>query len=301
MTNPQKIFDGLMIKAIGNLLPDKIYIELLYRYTMGRWPNLKEPKTFTEKLQWLKLNERNSLYPMLVDKISVKDWVSSKIGKEYIIPTLCIWDRAEDINCEILPNQFVLKCNHDSGGIIICRDKESFDKKSAVKLLNKSLKKKYYLKGREWPYKLITPRVFAEMLISDHEGHNDLKDYKFFVFNGKVKFFKIDFGRFIEHHANYYDREGNLLPFGEAIFPPKPGISLKIPNNLLEMITIAEKLSTDTTFVRIDLYNIDGRIYFGEMTFFPASGFGRFVPEDYDYMLGKLLDLPIDNKIDILP
>lgn len=274
-------------------LKDKTYLKLQYKNRMGKELSLEKPQTFNEKLQWLKLYDRNPEYTKMVDKYEAKKYVAYIIGEEYIIPTLGVYDRFEDINFEILPNQFVIKCTHDSGGLIICKDKTKLGIGEARKKINKSLKKNYYYSGREWPYKNVKHRIIVEKYMK--EENEELKDYKFFCFNGKVKFFKIDFDRFINHRANYYDINGKILPFGEEICPPDFTRDIYLPKNLKKMINLAERLSKNIKFLRVDFYEINNKIYFGELTFYPAAGFGRFIPDEYDKILGDMLKLPIEK------
>lgn len=424
-------FMAAIVQNFFRWLPDKPYLQLLYRFKMGHRLDLKNPKTFTEKIQWLKLYNRKPEYTRMVDKYAVKDYVANIIGKEHIIPTLGVWNRPEDIDWDALPNQFVLKTTHGGGGggVVICKDKHTFNRTEAIAKLNQSMRSDIYNGLREWPYKNVPRRIIAEtfmapekgqtdltdykifcfdgepkfLYISDSPNHElvflntdwtdaefgrsdyklltnippkpdnldemlniarklskgkahvrvdlynvnkyiyfgeltfytgagfipftpkeydkmlgemlklpsggmkfyirnnetikieednssgDLKDYKFFCFNGKVKFFKVDFGRFVEHHANYYSPEGKLLPFGEKGLEPDPNHIEIMPENLNKMISIVEKLSDGFKFLRVDLYNVNGKIYFGELTFYPASGMGAFVPEEWDEKLGSLL------------
>ena len=276
-------------------LSDKAYLSLQYRCFIGKSINWDNPTSFTEKLQWLKLYNRRPEHSAMVDKYEVKEYVAQTIGSEHIIPTYGVWDRFEDIDFDSLPNQFVLKCTHDSGGLVICKDKQTLDKKAARRKIEKSLHRDYYLAGREWPYKNVPKRVIAEKFISPRQNSvpADLPDYKFFCFNGKVKFFKVDFGRFVEHHANYYSSEGKLLNFGEKGLDPDPNYPIELPINLGEMISLAEKLSENEPFLRVDFYNVNGKIFFGELTFYPASGMGQFNPTEYDDWIGNLLSLPM--------
>lgn len=293
--NPSAIAIALL-RRLSFAIPDRPYLKMMFRLKMGYPLNLNNPKTFNEKLQWLKLYNRKPEYTQMVDKYAVKDYVAKVIGKEYIIPTIGVWDRFEDIDFSILPEQFVLKTTHGGGGggIVICKDKSTFDKDAAKEKLKSSLKSDIYKSLREWPYRNVKKRIIAEQYMQDIDS-DELKDYKFFCFNGKVQFFKIDFDRFEGHHANYYDNKGKILTLREVdLLPPVPG-KVKVPDNLNEMIKIAETLSNGIPFIRIDLYDISKRIYFGEMTFFPASGFGKFSPEDADKKLGELLLLPQIN------
>lgn len=289
-----KLFDRMILKVdqLGLVhIKDDLFLKAKYDVLMGKKLRLKKPKDFNEKLQWLKLNDRNPQYTLMVDKYEVKKYIENKIGKKYIIDTLGVWKNFNDINFDSLPNQFVLKCTHDSGGVVICTNKKKFDIDDAKKTINKSLNINYYYNSREWPYKNVKPRIIAEKYIVD-ENENELKDYKFFCFNGKVKFFKVDFDRFINHHANYYDIELNLLPFGEKDYLPDIEKKNIWPDNIKEMIDLAEKLAEDITFVRVDFYNVNGKIYFGELTFYPAAGFGMFEPDEWDEKIGDMLILP---------
>ena len=281
-------------KGYFNCLSDKQYLKLMFRVNMGRKLNLKNPKTYNEKLQWLKLYDRKPEYTQMVDKYEAKKYIAERIGEEYIIPTLGVWDKFDDIDFDALPDQFVLKCTHDSGGLVICHDKSQLDISAARSKLEKSLARNYYLRGREWPYKDVKPRIIAEQYITiDGESPND---YKFFCFDGVVRCFKIDYDRFKGHRANYYGPDGDLLRFGETVCPPDFERSVSLPQLKNDMIALAEKLSFGHPFLRVDFYEIGQQIYFGELTFFPASGFGPFVPEEWDYTLGSWIKLPPIKK-----
>lgn len=276
---------------IFNKFSDKLFLKQLYKCRLGKQLNLGNPSTFNEKIQWLKLYDRNPIYTQLVDKYEAKKVIALKIGAEHVIPTLGVWNKFDQINFDTLPDQFVLKCTHDSGGLIICKDKKTFDKQKAKEKINKSLKTNYYWCGREWPYKKVKPRIIAEQYMEDNET-KELRDYKFFCFNGVVKCFKVDFDRQEDHRANYYEKDKNLLPFGEAVCPPDFAKEIILPKDINVMIDLAEKLATDIPFVRVDLYYANSQIYFGELTFYPASGFGKFIPEEWDDKLGNWLILP---------
>ncbi len=271
-------------------MDDKKVIEKLYFYVFNKKIDWNNPQTFNEKLQWLKINDRKKIYTTMVDKYEAKKYVGNIIGDEYIIPTIGIYEKFEDIDFEKLPSQFVIKCTHDSGGLVIVKDKSKMDIEYARKKINKCLKKNYYYLGREWPYKNVKPRILIEKYMED-ERYHELRDYKFFSFNGKVKCYKIDFNRFVKHQANYYDINAKLLKFGEEVCPPDFNKKLDMPNGLEKMIYFAEKLSNNIPFVRIDFYETNNKVYFGEITFFPASGFGKFVPEDWDRKLGDMINL----------
>lgn len=289
----RRIILKLLYKYAG-FIPDKTYVRWVYYLKIGKKLNLKNPQTFNEKLQWLKLYDRRPEYTQMVDKYAVKQYVASLIGDEYVIPTLGVWDNPEDIKWDNLPDKFVLKTTHGGGssGVIICKDKQSFNRQKAIEKLKQSLKQDLYSKLRERPYKQVPRRILAEKYMETLPESNDLHDYKLFCFNGVVKCFKIDFDRQTDHHANYYDRQCNLLPFGEKRFLPQPEKKLEIPINLERMIQLAETLAKDIDFVRVDFYNLKGKIYFGEITFFPASGVGKFEPEEWDIILGSWLKLP---------
>ena len=252
--------------------------------------NFDSLSTFNEKLQWLKIYNRNEEYVKMVDKFEAKLYVKEKLGDEYIIKTYGVWNTFDEINFDSLPKSFVLKCTHDSGSVVIVHDKENFDINSARKILMKGLMNNLFYYGREWPYKYVKPRIIAEELLLDNENSN-ISDYKFFCFNGKVKCFKVDFDRFTSHKANYYDRNYKLLPFGEMACPPDFSKVLTIPKNINEMIDLSEILSKGQPFLRVDFYSVNEKIYFGEMTFYPATGFGAFTDEKWDYRLGEWIEL----------
>lgn len=260
---------------------------------MGFGLNLKNPQKFTEKIQWLKLNDRNPLYTTLVDKYAVKDYVKKVLGEEYIIPTLALWDNIDEIKLDSLHDKFVLKTTHGGGGggVVICRDKSTFNLDEAKAKLNRSLQADIYKNYREWPYKNVPRKIIAEELLIDNQRNGDIRDYKFFCFNGKVQFLKVDFNRFNGHRANYYDREWKLLSLGEDVCMPDPNVTIECPDKLNEMISMAEKLAMDKKFVRVDFYYVNNRIYFGEITFYPASGMEHFVPDGWDEKLGDMLQI----------
>ena len=286
----KKNFLSLGRNGFFKWMPDRWYLEYAYESVFGKKLNLDAPRSFSEKLQWIKIYDRKPEYSILVDKYLVRDVIKTTIGEQYLIPLLGKWDNPEAIDFEKLPMQFVLKCNHDSGSVIICKDKTAFDKEKAKEKLRRHIKTGTYYIGREWPYKNIRPCIIAEQYMQDSDS-DELKDYKFFCFNGKVEFFKIDFDRFRNHKANYYDIEGNLLPFYETKFPNDPKKELIIPGNLKKMISLAEQLADGHAFLRVDFYDIDNTIYFGEVTFFPASGFGKFSPNGWDEKIGDMIDL----------
>lgn len=279
-----------------NLLSDKLFLSLKFRLKMGGGINWKSPHTFNEKLQWLKLYNRRPEYTIMADKIEAKKWVAERIGEKYIIPTLGVWTKAEEVDFDTLPDKFVIKCNHNSGtGMYICKDKQQMDVQKVRNGLRTGLQEDYFHHNGEWPYKNIKPRIIAEQYIEDKKSH-ELYDYKFFCFNGKVKLFKIDFDRFTEHHANYYTPTGEILPLVETAYPPQFDRIISMPSTLPQMISLAETLSCGIPFLRVDFYTIGMDIFFGELTFFPTSGMTPFEPKDWDKKLGDMLILPTKNK-----
>ena len=287
-------FNRLLAAVISRIcvwLPDDIYLKTRYRLIMKSKLHIDNPQTFNEKLNWLKVYHRIPFYTLLVDKSTVKEYLESIIGKEHIIPTLGIWDDFNQINFESLPEKYVLKSTNGGGGdgIIICKDKYKLNYYRTRIKLAKSMKSDWRIQ-REWVYRDIKPRILAEEYLKS--GSDGLNDYKFFCFNGMVQLFKVDFDRFVGHRANYYDRNLNLLSFGEKLCPPNFEKKIVFPESIKKMIELAEKISCNIPFVRVDLYEVNGNIYFGEMTFFPNSGFGKFTDEGWDYKLGSWLVLP---------
>ena len=269
---------------------------MMYRLEMGRHLDLEYPKRFTEKIQWLKLYGRKPEYTTMVDKYVVKKYVAERIGEKYIIPTLGVWDKPEDIDFDMLPDKFVLKTTHGGGGggVVVCKDKTTFDKQSAIKQLKNSLRQDIYRNFKEWPYKNVHRRIMAEEFMED-SSLNELRDYKFFCFNGQCKCFKVDFDRFIEHHANYYDAQGNILEFGELAYSPVYEKEIQLPNNLSRMVELANQLSSSIPFLRVDFYEVNGKVYFGELTFYPASGLGKFTSDEWDLRLGEWIKFSSDR------
>ena len=274
----------------ARLLPDDVYLKWIFPARVGYPLDLKNPKTFNEKLQWLKLYDRRPIYTTMVDKYAVKKYVADIIGEEYIIPTLGVWDRPEDIEWDKLPNQFVLKCTHDSGGLVICHKKSDLDIESATRKLKNSLNTNFFLAAREWPYKDVPARIIAEQYMVDESGY-ELKDYKFFCFDGKPQYVQVDFDRFMEHKRNIYDMQWAFINL-QIEYPNDPNRIIEKPLNFEKMKEIASVLSEGVPHVRVDLYNVNGHIYFGELTFFHGSGFEHFVPREWDKNLGALINLP---------
>ena len=276
---------------IRKIIPDKIYISLQYLYHMKKLPNIQEPKTYNEKLQWLKLYDRNPLYTRLVDKITVKDYVADAIGKEYIIPTLKIWNNSDEIDFTNLPDKFVIKCNHDSQSVFICKDKAKVNIKQVKDFFGDKLKNNAYWYGREWPYKNVVPRILAEKYMEDSSGCGELTDYKVLCFNGHPKLIEIHMGRFGKNHTqDIYDENWNKTEINQP-GSPISNIVLDKPVFFDEMMDLSRKLSAGIPHVRVDWYYTNERLYFGELTFFDGSGYTPF-NKDYDLKLGEMLLLP---------
>ena len=273
--------------ALG-FLSDESYIRLIYRLRMGKKPDLDNPRTFTEKLQWLKLHDHNPEYTGMADKLAMRTYVEDRIGEGHTVPVLGIWNRFEDIDFDALPDRFVLKTTHDSGSYLICRDKSSFDRKNASKILTRSLKRNYYRTTREWQYKDIEPRIIAEQYMDD--GKTNLTDYKFFCFNGKPLFMYSEEESSGNPTQAIADMQYNMMPFSmddakADVLPPKPEL-------FDAMASAAEKLSRGLPFLRVDMYCIGNAFYVGELTFYHYGGFIPFNPVEWDLKLGEKLELP---------
>lgn len=297
-------FMAAIVQNFFRWLPDKPYLQLLYRFKMGHRLDLKSPKTFTEKIQWLKLYNRKPEYTLMVDKYAVKKYVADIIGEKYIIPTLGVWDKPEDIDWDALPNEFVLKTTHGggSGGVVICKDKKTFDRNKAILTLRDSMNSDIYRSLREWPYKDVKKRVLAEKYMAPKDMVNnpiyDLSDYKFFCFNGEPKYCQVIRDRHSKESIDFYDMNWRHQEFVGLNPVTSSGKNLvngvnPVPRPLLldDMICVCHKLSKNMKFVRIDMYVIDNRIYFGEITFYPASGIGLFNPDKWNEELGNLISL----------
>lgn len=272
-------------------MPDEEYLKHKYRVCMGKELDLENPQTYNEKLQWLKLNNRHPKYTMMADKYRVRQYIAETLGEEYLIPLLGVWDRAEDIDFDKLPEQFVLKCNHNSGlGMCICRDKRELDVEKARSGLARGLKQDYYLRGREWPYKNIPRKIIAEQFMVDPAQPNGINDYKFMCFNGEPKCVFVCRNRSAGLNITVFDMDWERLHFGRRSHPAETCEICK-PVNFERMIEFARRLSKNTAFLRVDFYEVEGKIYFGELTFFPASGLELFEPEEWDLRLGQWLDI----------
>lgn len=278
----------------GWILSDKQYLKCRFRLEMGKKLNLKNPQTFQEKIQWLKLYDRKPEYTTMVDKAAVKQYVADIIGEDYVIPTLGVWETPDQIDFDSLPDQFVLKTTHGGGGggVIICRDKSKLDIEAAKAKLKNSLSSDIYRNLREWPYKNVPRRIIADKFIN-LEGTQDLTDYKIYCFNGEPRYIQVIQDRHVKETIDFFDMDWNRQEFFGLNPVCRPSeLPIGRPSGLQKMQEIAKTLSQDTKFLRVDLYNLNGKIYFGEITFYPASGMGIFTPEEYDLKLGKLISLP---------
>lgn len=254
---------------------DELYLRIMYKRIFNKELNLDNPSTFDEKLQWLKLHNKNPEYTNMVDKYEVKNYIKEMLGEQYIIPTIGIYDKFEQIDFDKLPNQFVMKCTHDSGSTVVCKDKSKFDKLAAKKKIKKALRNNFFYSGREWPYKNVKPRILIEKYMEDYTG--ELLDYKIYAFNGKCEYVMVCIDREKENEKTkfiYYDKKWNIkkefsndgIKYGDKII-------LQKPKNLDKMFEFASILSKGINFVRVDFYEIDSKLYFGELTFYPSSGF----------------------------
>ena len=276
---------------MSHKIPDRLYLCLKHFKRTGKFPNLRNPQTYTEKLQWIKLHDRNPLYTTLVDKYEVKNYVAQRLGEEHIIPLIGAWDDVEEIDFDALPNQFVMKCTHDSGGLQICKDKSSFDIDTAKKQIGETLRQNFYWVSREWPYKNVKPRVIAERYMED-AATGETRDYKFFTFNGEPMVMYIATGRGTgETYGDFFDMDFNHLDM--VIDHKQAPVTPQKPDTFEAMKEAARKLAEGIPHVRVDFYEINGEFYFGEMTFFHCGGFELLHPEELNYQWGQWIDLPI--------
>ena len=285
-------FDLFMERLTYYIGSDKQYIKYWYKNKMGYYPDLDNPRSFNEKLQWLKLNYREAILTSLVDKYAVKKYVADKIGEEYIIPTLGVWNSFDEIDFGSLPNQFVLKCTHDSGGLVICKDRTLLDMEYARKKVESCLLSNFYKQGREWPYKNVKRRIIAEAYMEDKET-KELRDYKFFCFNGNVKwlFIATERNNREEPYFDFFDMDFKHLDLRHG--HPNAPFEIKKPTNFELMKDLSAKLSKGFPHVRVDLYEVDGKVYFGELTFFHHTGCVNFDPAEWDMTFGNEIRLPV--------
>ncbi|QUG86551.1 glycosyl transferase [Bacillus nitratireducens] len=288
--SPRKLILTLGKHGCFNWLPDKHYLKLLYWGEVHKKLNLNKPLTYNEKLQWLKLYDRNPDYNIYVDKYAVRSYIQEKIGEQYLIPLIGVYESVDEINWDNLPNKFILKCTHGSGSNIICTDKNKFDKQMAIKKLNRWMKKNWYWFGREWPYKNIQPRIICEKYMVDESGE-ELKDYKIFYFNGEPKVIQVDYNRFKGHMRNLYDINWNYMQ-ASIEYPTNPDVLIKRPEKLDEMLELGRILAKKYPHVRVDFYFTNNKIYFGEMTFYHGAGLETFHPEEFGMEMGKWINVP---------
>lgn len=294
--NYSSLFLKIVAKVFKVFAPvvksDAFYLKVRYFCKFQKRLNLKNPQTYNEKLQWLKIHDRRELYTTMVDKVEAKKYVANIIGEEYIIPTLGVYNHVDEIDFNALPNQFVLKCTHDSGGIVICSDKAKLNIEEAKKKLRHGLSTNYYYQNREWPYRNVKPRIIAEQYMVDESGY-ELKDYKWFCFDGEPKalFIATDRGNPKEETKfDFFDADFNHLPIKNG--HPNATREIKKPIGFDKMKELAAILSKGIPQLRVDFYDINGRIYFGELTFFHWSGLMPFEPEKWDYEFGSWIKLP---------
>ncbi len=284
------------VKKCAYLLPDRLYLSLRYYMTFRRFPNWANPQTYNEKLQWLKLHDHDPQYHRMADKAAVKDYVREVLGADYGIPTLGLWDRVEDICWDSLPRRFVLKCTHDSGSVVLCPDKDALDREQAMALLKRGLATDYYREYREWPYKDAKRQIIAEEYLQDDQG-NPPDDYKVMCFGGQPRLVILHQGRFGAHTMDFYDPDWNLLPItrvgqNRSTEPaPRPAL-------LEEMLRLSAILSAGMPHLRVDWYQMNGRLYLGELTFYNASGFGPFADPRDDERLGSWIPLDMAHSVD---
>lgn len=285
-----------LLSMLSHAIPDKYYLLLKYRMRYGRRLDLKSPESFNEKMLWLMLHDRKDVYTTMVDKHEAKKYVADIIGDQYIIPTLGVYDKFDDINFDCLPNQFVIKCTHDSGGLVIVRDKKELDVESARKKINKSLKRNYYYCGREWPYKNVKPRIIIEKYMEDKDSKT-MRDYKIFCFNGKPEVLYLSEG--LENHKtarmSFYDMDMKLIDCRRSDYRPLEYTPEK-PKNFDKMKEYSSILSKGIPHLRVDWYEINGKLYFGELTFTTCGGMIPFADEKWNKKLGDLIDLGLVKK-----
>lgn len=294
MKRKNNLFLALGAKGFLNWVPDKPYLKIRFKIASGGEKlDLKNPQTFNHKLQWLKIHDRKPIYTTMVDKYEAKKFVGDRIGFEYIVENYGVWDKFDNIDFNSLPDQFVLKCTHDSGGLVVCRNKNTLDKEKAREKIERSLKRNYFWSSREWPYKNVKPRIIAEKYLSDFDSEDGITDYKFYCFDGEPKFLYVSKG--LEDHStariSFLTLDWQFASFGRKDFKPFETLPPK-PQNYEKMLEICKILSKDCPFLRVDLYECSGQIYFSELTFFPCGGVMPFKDKADDEKLGQLIKLP---------
>ncbi|SDB63019.1 ATP-grasp fold amidoligase family protein [Butyrivibrio sp. INlla16] len=288
-----KIIKDRVVHALYMMLypfSDSLFAKIQYRLVNGGKLNLSDPKTYNDKIQWIKVYDHNPSYHDLVDKLKARDWVARTIGEEYLIPIVGgPWDSCNEIDYDELPDKFVLKCTHDSGGILICNDKKTFDRNYAAKFLGNRMKRDYYFHGREWAYKGLEAKVYAEQYMVDESG-TELKDYKIFCFNGVPRVIQVDYGRYTRHERNLYTTEWEYIP-AQIKYPTNPYHNINKPDCLDDLLRVSSELSKNLTQARVDLYVIYNKIYFGEITLYHGSGCEKFTPPEFGIEMGKYIQL----------
>lgn len=292
LTSPRYMGSVLLHRFDRLIKNDALYLKMEYYFQTGRRLNLNNPKSYNEKLQWLKIHDRKPEYTQMVDKAGVKDYIAKTIGEQYVIPTLGIWKHFDDIDFTTLPEKFVLKCTHDSGGLVICKDKKTLDKVSAKKKIEKCLKKNYFYGTREWPYKDVKPRIIAEPLLEQANGE-EICDYKVMCFNGKAKLIELHMNRHSDHHTqDFYGVNWQKTEISQGKgYGGCSDIEVSKPSCLNEMLRLSETLTKDMAHCRVDWYVVNGHLYFGELTFFDGSGFDLFDRYEDDLLLGSWINL----------
>lgn len=294
ITHPMHIYGFLSNRGLLDWMSDKTYLKMIYRIIMKEKLNVDNPVTFTEKMQWLKIYDHNPEYTVMVDKYGVKKYIADRIGEEYVVPLLGVWDKFEDIDFESLPEQFVLKCTHDSGGLVICKDKSNLDIAAARAKINKSLKRNYYRNFREWPYKNVKPRIIAEQYMEDENSFESLNVYKIMTFNGVPKIIQaIKNDKTKNESIDYFDTSWNLMDMRQNY--PNSEVPVQKPHNLEAMLLLAEKLAKGFSFLRVDFYEVNGKVYFSEFTFYSDAGMEKFKPDKWNKELGDWIKLPDKN------
>ena len=278
-----------IIIKLTKFIPDELYLRIMYKIVTGKTLHLNPPKTFNEKLQWLKLHNRKPIFTQMVDKYEARKYIADRVGEEYLIPLLGVWNDVDDIDINELPNQFVLKCTHDCEGLAVCKDKSQFDFNEAKKTLKTALSRNFYYQGREWPYKNVVPRIIAEKYMHD-EGEDQLTDYKVFNFNGVPRIIQVDYDRFNGHKRQFYNAEWNHMDISFH-FPSDTTKVIPKPKCFDEMLKQARVLSKGFPHLRTDFYVIGDKLYIGELTFFHGTGMGKWTPDIFDAEMGDWLDL----------
>ena len=283
-----------LMKKVSYVLPDKWYLAIRYRMKLHKWPNLKNPKLYTEKIQWLKLYDRKPEYNRMVDKFEAKKYIASIVGEQYIIPTYGVWENFDDIDFDSLPNRFVLKCTHNSGGVVVCLDKQTLDIEKARKIIEDCLQENYYWHSREWQYKNVQPRIIAEEYLYDTEYPDEsIMDYKFLCFNGEPKLLYYAEENTDDPYSDIYDMDFQKL---DLQFPePNSEVIAEMPDKFEEMKNLARKLSKGFAHLRVDIYYVNGRLYIGELTFYHCAGIFHITPKHWDRTLGDWIKLPEKN------